>query len=620
MNNPIPVRVRQVLWMLAAVAALLVLGFLWMKTQSVDGALHQERLAHIRAINNLDVELNRTLTQERVASLDAVDDTLVKVIEQLGTAQDALDTGPQNLRGLTPELDKALDTFLDTISEKAGLGFDFKARNILLNQRLINSLTSVPLNADAAAATATGPIKERVGELSNQIKAEIITFAVTPSPTNAPAIRSMLDELKTLADAQPGAFADAVNGLRDRCMEVLEGKTELVDKLNAFLGRASGPQLQAVEQLYTSWHAGQVAIANQYRLYLVGYALWLLLSLTWLGVRLNRSYRSLDRAYEKLTEANEGLETQVQARTKDLSSALTHLRESQAQLLQSEKMASLGQMVAGVAHEINTPLGYARSNTEIVRTSLNDIRYLCAAQNKALNLLTSANASDEEISAAVGDAQTRMAQTNAEELVDDLSNLLSDSDHGLTQISELVAGLKDFSRVDRSRNDLFSVNDGIESALKICHNQLKHRVEVVKQFGKLPNIQCAPSQINQVFLNLFTNAAQAINGNGKIFVHTEAEQDGVAIRILDTGAGMSEEVRARIFEPFFTTKPVGKGTGLGLSIVYRIIEDHGGRITVRSTIGKGTEFSIHLPLKQVPKRTENAPESESAPSPALAAA
>ena len=175
--------------------------------------------------------------------------------------------------------------------------------------------------------------------------------------------------------------------------------------------------------------------------------------------------------------------------------------------------------------------------------------------------------------------------------------------------------------MDRSRSDVFNVNDGIDAALKIANSQIKHRVEVVKSFGTLPPIQCSPSQLNQVFLNLFTNAAQAIQGNGKLYIHTSEKPEGVVIRVMDTGTGMPEEVRARIFEPFFTTKAVGQGTGLGLSIVYRIIQDHGGTIAVRSTVGKGTEFIITLPLAQKRSAIEAGQgETYAKSSPSLAAA
>lgn len=589
---------RRVLPAVLVGVAIGMLVFLLRMTQSADSGLHLQRLASIRAINNLDVQLNRVLTQARVASLSAEGDERVVITSQLGEALDAIDKGPQALRGLSPELDKALDRFLDTIQSKFELDFDIEARSTLLNQRLINSANAVPTNIAALAAAATPAVRAQVRDLGQQLDTQIVTFSVTPSPSNEKDIQMLLDGIDRLANGQPAAFGEALQRLHQSCQDVVGDKNELVNKMRDFLDRPTGPQLQAVEQAYSAWYAAQVARAGRYRLALVAYAAVLLGVLAWLGLRLRASYRDLDRANAGLTRANETLEAQVKARTHDLSSALDDLRASQAQLVQSEKMASLGQMVAGVAHEINTPLGYARSNSEIVRNSLADLRGLCAAQHKALSLLSAPDASEAEIAAAMDEASARSQTLSPEELLDDLHGLLQDTDHGLGQIGELVSSLKDFSRVDRTRSDLFQVNDGIDSALKICHNQLKGRVEVIRQFGELPQIECSPSQLNQVFLNLFTNAGQAIEGEGRIYVHTLAEGGGVSIRVLDTGCGMSEDIRRRIFEPFFTTKPVGKGTGLGLSIVFRIIEEHGGRIDVRSTPGKGSEFVIHLPLRQ----------------------
>ncbi|HSW12191.1 MAG TPA: DAHL domain-containing protein [Solimonas sp.] len=610
---------KQLLFVLLAVAAIGGLGYLVMMTQSVDADLHRNRLEHLRVVANLDVALNRQFTESRVSSMADSSTNRSDTTGGLDESLNAIDKDAGSLRGLSPEIDKALDTFLDTIESKFELAFDSEAKNTLLTQRLINSMDAVPTYGDNVSNVASEDQKETVRNLAMRVKTEVLNFGVTPtpSPSSVGNIRAILDEMAQLAPTQSEEFKTALQGLRDRCEEVIADKTELTDKYRAFLDRPTGPQLQVLEKAYLFWHEGQVAVANQYRVYLAAYAGGLLLVLALLGVRLARSFREVDRANAKLSDANEHLEEQVTTRTKDLSSALQELRASQAQLVQSEKMASLGTMVAGVAHEINTPLGYARSNTEIVRGSLTDLRGLVGAQDRALRLMTSEGASDEDVAAALGDAEARRAEINPEEMLEDLSNLMGDTDHGLGQISELVLSLKDFSRVDRSRNDLFDVNAGIESALKIAHTQLKHRVEVVRQFGKVPQVECSPSQLNQVFLNLFTNAAQAIDGEGKIYVHTAAEGSGVSIRILDTGCGMSEDVRARIFEPFFTTKAVGKGTGLGLSIVYRIIEEHGGRIEVRSAPGKGSEFIIQLPCKQK-RQTESAPALT--PAPELAAA
>lgn len=194
--------------------------------------------------------------------------------------------------------------------------------------------------------------------------------------------------------------------------------------------------------------------------------------------------------------------------------------------------------------------------------------------------------------------------------------LLGDAEHGFEQISELVMSLKNFSRLDRSFDERLDVNEGLESSLKICQNQLKHRITVRRDFVALPEIPCAPSQLNQVFLNLITNAAQAIDGEGTLDVATRDRGKFVEIEIRDSGCGMDEQTLKHIYEPFFTTKEVGKGTGLGLSIVYRIIEDHHGRITAESTPGKGTSFRISLP-KEPPARKAPKRSAESTPAPAL---
>lgn len=612
-----------------------ILIFLVRKTQVVDNVQHLARLNNIRTVDALDVGMNRAVTQVGVST--EVNETGLRATTtaRLGEALDALETGsavtptsalpielpielppqlaawlahfsppsqPAGLRGLTPQIDHALDQFLDTVESKFELAFDFEAQNVRTHQRLIAAMTAV---ADLGTQIlAAAPVDQRTAltSLLGSLNTEITLHGVTQNPENQSTIESLLDQIDAVigldAEDTDSSLAADARLLRTRSHDVTSDKAELVARITHFLSQPTAEQLQQLEQAYTRWHSEQTAIANQYRLWLSLYAALLLLGLGLVGLRLRRSYRDLDRANAKLQQANETLESQVIARTRDLSRALDELKASQAQLIQSEKMASLGQMVAGVAHEINTPLGYARSNAEIVRTSLHEIRTLVDAQGLSLDLMTRDDASDAAIAEALAAAQTLSHELEPATLMDELDNLLGDTDHGLQQIAELVSSLKDFSRVDRSRHDLFDVNDGIDSALKIAHNQLKHHVEIVKNYGQLPAIECSPSQLNQVFLNLINNAAQAMDDGGSITIETLAQTDGVHIRFTDTGCGMDQATIQRIFEPFFTTKPVGKGTGLGMSIVFRIIEDHGGTIDVDSTPGQGTTFTIRLPLKQ----------------------
>lgn len=182
------------------------------------------------------------------------------------------------------------------------------------------------------------------------------------------------------------------------------------------------------------------------------------------------------------------------------------------------------------------------------------------------------------------------------ETVDEIATLSGDSAEGLDQISELVQGLRDFSRLDRAAEDWFDVNDGLEKTLLITRNMLKHGIEVEKRLGEVPRIQCAPMRINQVFVSLITNASQAMEGEGKLVVETRVEGENVVIHIEDTGCGIPEDQLTAIFDPFFTTKPVGQGTGLGLSIAKSIIDEHEGVIEARSGEGKGATFIVTLPI------------------------
>jgi two-component system NtrC family sensor kinase len=290
------------------------------------------------------------------------------------------------------------------------------------------------------------------------------------------------------------------------------------------------------------------------------------------------------------------MEVKMGANTRELERANRRLKSSQLALVQSEKMASLGQMVAGIAHEINTPLGYVQNNVAIGQDLFRHIQTMIAGYEALVDGLLDEQSTDELIAEQMQQVVEFRSDMNVREMLGEMHGLMDDSLYGIAQISELVLNLKNFSRMDAAATEAVSLNNCIESALNIGRNVLKDKVEVVKELGDLPKITCAPSQLNQVFLNLFTNAAQAMEGQGKLYIKTWLEEGAVHISVADNGKGIPEAVLTRIFDPFFTTKPVGEGTGLGLAISHQIIQQHGGEIHVESRVGEATRFRIKLPV------------------------
>ena len=293
------------------------------------------------------------------------------------------------------------------------------------------------------------------------------------------------------------------------------------------------------------------------------------------------------------------LEGRLLNQNHSLAQAYEKLKASQAQLVQSEKMASLGQMVAGVAHEINTPLGYVKSNMEIARDAYQKMDALSNAYDMLFSMIQSPETDEAVLGEHLAELQNMRAELAEVFPRESMEGLFEDSLYGLQQISEIVVSLKDFSRLDRAPVDDVDLNQCIDAALRIGHNVIKHKAEVVREFGELPRVSCSPSQINQVFLNLLTNAAQAMEGYGRIKIRTFADERFIHAIVQDNGKGIPPESLEKIYDPFFTTKPVGQGTGLGLSIVFGIIKDHKGHIQVKSEVGKGTAFCVSLPIKRV---------------------
>lgn len=345
----------------------------------------------------------------------------------------------------------------------------------------------------------------------------------------------------------------------------------------------------------SNFHGIQRAV-DRYRLMLSVYSGLLLLGLAFLGVRLYQSYRHLNHINAELEVLNDRLEERVDERTRELKLALADLQESQVQLVQAAKMSSLGQLVAGISHEINTPLLYLRSNASLIQERLDNISGFVGELGEALAKARGPNRDRDGFLAGIKGIDQRLRNEGIGEDLEDCGGLIRDSIEGLEQLSEMAISLKDFSRLDRAPTSSYNVNDGLEKTLLIAKNGLKSKVTVHKNYGDIPEISCSPSHINQVFLNLITNAAQAISEKGDVVITTKADDENVIISIADNGCGIPEHIMNKIRDPFFTTKEVGQGTGLGLSIVDRIIGSHNGELQIESEEGKGSVFTVILPI------------------------
>lgn len=291
---------------------------------------------------------------------------------------------------------------------------------------------------------------------------------------------------------------------------------------------------------------------------------------------------------KEIAEAATTAKTKLLAEQQEL---VRKLENAQGQLLQSEKLASIGQLAAGVAHEINNPIGFIGSNLSSLKREVDDLMALIAAYEASEPAL----AERADLLAAVGAAK---AAADVDYLREDIPTLIGESLDGVQRVKRIVENLKDFSRVDTAEWQFANLEHGLESTLNIVWNEIKYKAEVVREYAGLPEIECIAAQINQVFLNLLVNAAHAIENRGIIILRTGFDETNVWVEVEDSGSGIKPEHLHRIFEPFFTTKPVGKGTGLGLSLAFGIVQRHHGKIEVRSEPGKGTVFRVTLPRER----------------------
>jgi two-component system, NtrC family, sensor kinase len=555
------------------------------------------------------------------ADLDRINDDFRSLVTTLSSSWSALQPPGEGARALLARVESQPQQLPQTLFEMRGSGSQegrlrssFDTYTATINEA--TKLASELVNDQSEYSAAVAFIRESGGRVIQQMRDQHFertasdTFQLVVGTLDFAGSRPTVQEAELRRLLVALARDQRVDGMPGDVLRLRNAMETVVTKRDAI--RSKLEQLAAAPVVVNGKNLGAaaqdlykatVARVDQARLMLAVYAVVLLLAVGFVAFRLHGSYREINGANEELARLNESLEQRVTERTNELAGTLSDLKESQVQLVQAEKMSSLGQLVAGISHEINTPLLYLANNAELLQERVGLMRRFVTTCMGAFSIKAEDFPDRAEYQArfvhALKDVKLMLRDEDLEANLSEAEDLTRDSIAGLAELTEMAQSLKDFSRLDRAPTANFDVHSGLDKTLLIAKNIVKHKATVTKFYGDVPEIQCSPSQINQVFLNIITNAAQAIETQGEIVITTGLhDENHVAIRIADTGCGIPEENLSKIRDPFFTTKEVGTGTGLGLSIVDEIIRSHHGELLVESQVGKGSAFTVVLPIKQ----------------------
>ncbi|HET7863625.1 MAG TPA: DAHL domain-containing protein [Burkholderiaceae bacterium] len=566
-----------------------VLALLVVKARRIDADAHGDVLVLLRQLKQVDAEWNADVLRIKTG-LHIHYDALTQPLPMLLSAQRALQDKAAHLWGAQGAEEAVIRQLLassrQVLDQKMELTERFKSHHSILrnSSRYLPTAAAEALNGlDALAPAARQPVARAVREVLTRT----FEYLSAPEPLQAVRVKDGLDRLREVAASLPAAAVASTAVFAVHVETVLKQEEECDQLLAALSALPLAACIDDLGDAVARRHATLLAAQRQDRWLLVGYCLLLLLAvlaaMAWRLVRLKRD---------------------------EVSRAAAKLKESQMQLVQSAKMAALGQMVAGIAHEINIPLAHIKGTLELLGEQVQPVTELAARGREFALLMRDAQGrGDREQFAREFRQRFCGFEALSREVADQgvleaLDERLKEGLRCILQISELITGLKNFSGQERAAASEFSVAEGLESALGLARNLTKDRVEIRKDFRPVPKVQGAPSQIKQVFLNLITNAVQAMPANrvepGILTLRVLMEgRDMVRVEVQDNGSGIPDDVLPRIFDPFFTTKDVGQGAGMGLCLSSRIVQEHDGKILVDSEPGVGTVFAVLLPVRSV---------------------
>ncbi|WP_406822031.1 DAHL domain-containing protein [Pseudomonas sp. KnCO4] len=578
-----------------------VLVFLYLMSRSDESGTYAQARDLIRQIKQYDAQWESAVLKARTTTNYNYDPLVLPLMDMKRLWQQFHTLEGRHQKTAMPAWQTAIRDYQQAFDDKVLLVSRFKTHNAILR----NSLAFLPAAADVIQVHLGQLVDadtlrlRRITSDTYDLMLSSLEFAQTTTDDKAADILVGLNDLAVNKERLPVDFQVPIDTISKHIELILREQPKVDQLLEAIEAVPIAERLDVIAQMLDRDEQAALLAAQRYHFYLLVFSTLLVLLLLYMGVWLMRSYAEINRVNRALVSANDELEQRVERRTQALGQASAALQREmderrllENQLVQSEKLASLGQLAAGVAHEVNNPIGFVSSNLG----ALDD--YFGRLQNM---LKAYADAEDTLIPKGLGVELAKLrTEIELDYLLEDIPALIRESKDGISRVARIVKDLKDFSRVDASQDwQLADLQQGIESTLNIVASELKHKADLVKDYQPLPQVECLPSQINQVVMNLLVNATQAMGAErGRITLRTGANDEWVWIEVADNGCGIPAESLQKIFDPFYTTKPVGQGTGLGLSLSYGIIKRHGGEIHVASEVGVGTTFRVELPIRQ----------------------